>query len=60
VQGPAHVLELFKVNHATKSFVANLTRTPMSFLNDKDSRDQNYVFNDSPHTFYRNHAYRAG
>ena len=44
VKDPAHVLELFTVDHATKNVVANLTRTPMSFLNYKDFRDQNNVF----------------
>src|SRR5215469_15002602 len=44
VREPARVLELFTVDHATKSAVANLTRTPMSFLNYKDFRDQNRVF----------------
>src|SRR5690348_15397550 len=44
VKEPARVLELFTVDHATKSVVANLTRTPMSFLNYKDFRDQNNVF----------------
>ena len=44
VEDAAHVLQLFTVDHATKSVVANLTRTPMSFLNYKDFRDQNNVF----------------
>src|SRR5690242_3277474 len=44
VQDPTHVLEVFTVDHATKTAVANLTRTPMSFLNYKDFRDQNNVF----------------
>ncbi|HEY1240626.1 MAG TPA: ABC transporter permease [Bryobacteraceae bacterium] len=44
VQDPTHVLEVFTVDHATKTVVANLTRTPMSFLNYKDFRDQNNVF----------------
>ncbi len=44
VKEPARVLELFTVDHATKSVVANLTRTPMSFLNYKDFRDQSNVF----------------
>ncbi|HLK46837.1 MAG TPA: ABC transporter permease [Bryobacteraceae bacterium] len=44
VENPARVLELFTVDHATKSAVANLTRTPLSFLNYKDFRDQSNVF----------------
>src|SRR5581483_8106353 len=44
VADPTHVLEVFTVDHATKTAVANLTRTPMSYLNFKDFRDQNNVF----------------
>lgn len=44
VEDPAHVLEVFTVDHTTKTAVANLTRTAMSFLNYKDFRDQNNVF----------------
>lgn len=45
VEDPARVLELFTVDHATKTAVANLTRTAISFPNYKDFRDQSQVFN---------------
>src|SRR5580658_1414177 len=44
VQDPARVIQLYTVDHATKTTVANFLRTPMSFLNYKDFRDQNSVF----------------
>jgi predicted permease len=44
VEDPAHVLQVFTVDHATKTAAANLTRTPMSFLNYEDFRDQNNIF----------------
>jgi hypothetical protein len=50
VEDPADVLERFTVDHATKRVVAILSRTPTSFLNYKDSRDQNNLFHDSLHT----------
>src|SRR5579871_603470 len=45
VQDPSHVIEVFTVDHATTTTLSNLQRTPMSFLNYKDFRDQNNVFN---------------
>jgi len=44
VQDAAHVLQVFCVDHATVTTGANLVRTPMSFLNYQDLRDQNNVF----------------
>ena len=44
VRDPARILEAFTVDHATTTTVANFLRTPMSFLNYKDFRDQNDVF----------------
>ena len=44
VKDPARVIQLFTVDHATTTTVANFLRTPMSFLNYKDFRDQNNVF----------------
>jgi len=44
VADAARVIEVYTVDHATKTTVANLLRTPMSFLNYKDFRDQNNVF----------------
>ncbi len=44
VEDPSRVLELFTVDHATKTTVANLARTGISYLNYKDYRDQNDVF----------------
>jgi len=44
VADAARVMELYTVDHATKTTVANFLRTPMSFLNYKDFRDQNNVF----------------
>jgi predicted permease len=43
VQDSARVIQLFTVDHATTTTIANLQRTPMSFLNYKDFRDQNNV-----------------
>ena len=44
VEDAARVIEVFTVDHATRTTAANLVRTPMSFLNYKDFRDQNNVF----------------
>ncbi|HYL73445.1 MAG TPA: ABC transporter permease [Bryobacteraceae bacterium] len=44
VQEAARVLQVYCVDHATVTTAANLTRTPMSFLNYQDLRDQNNVF----------------
>jgi len=44
VADAARVIEVFTVDHATKTTTANFSRTPMSFLNYKDFRDQNNVF----------------
>jgi putative ABC transport system permease protein len=44
VQDPARVIQVYTVDHATTSTLSNFQRTPMSFLNYKDFRDQNNVF----------------
>src|SRR5438270_1823386 len=44
VQDATRVIEVFTVDHATKTTAANLVRTAMSFLNYKDFRDQNNTF----------------
>ena len=44
VRDPSRVLECFTVDHATQTTAANLTRTPVSWLNYKDFRDQNSMF----------------
>ena len=44
VEDAARVIEVFTVDHATRTTAANFVRTPMSFLNYKDFRDQNNVF----------------
>ena len=44
VAEPARVMQVYTVDHSTKVTAANLTRTPVSFLNYKDFRDQNNVF----------------
>src|SRR5580704_8540455 len=44
VADAAHVIQVFTVDHATKTTAAGFLRTPMSFLNYKDFRDQNNVF----------------
>jgi putative ABC transport system permease protein len=44
VENPARVMQLFTVDHATTTTTANTLRTPMSFLNYRDFRDQNHVF----------------
>ena len=44
IEDPSHVLQVFTVDHTTKTVVANLTRTAVSFPNYKDFRDQNTVF----------------
>lgn len=44
VSDPARVIEVYTVDHATTTTAANLVRTPMSFPNYRDFRDQNDVF----------------
>ncbi len=44
VKDPSRVLELFTVDHATRTAAPNLTRTPMSYPNFVDFRDQNRIF----------------
>src|SRR5579871_4661137 len=44
VEDSSRVLELFTVDHATIATAANFNRTPMSFKNYQDFRDQNDVF----------------
>ena len=44
VQDSSRVLELFTVDHATVTTAANFDRTPVSFKNYLDFRDQNDVF----------------
>jgi putative ABC transport system permease protein len=44
VRDASHVIECFTVDHATTTTAANLTRTPISWLNFKDFRDQNATF----------------
>src|SRR5579862_2313417 len=44
VEDPARVVELFTVDHVTVNPVANLERTPTSYKNFLDYRDQNNVF----------------
>src|SRR5579872_6998001 len=44
VEDSSRVLELFTVDHATIATAANFNRTPMSFKNYLDFRDQNDVF----------------
>jgi predicted permease len=44
VEDSARVLQVFTVDHATTTTIANIQRTPMSFLNYKDFRDQNNAF----------------
>src|ERR1051326_5618756 len=44
VEDPSRVMEVFTVDHATRTTVANLVRTPMSYLNYKDFRDHSNVF----------------
>ena len=44
VENPSRVLELFTVDHATVTTAANFTRTPMSFKNYEDFRDQSDSF----------------
>ncbi len=44
IEDSSRVLELFTVDHATVTTTANFNRTPMSFLNYQDFRDQNDVF----------------
>lgn len=44
VKDPSQVLELFTVDHATRTAAPNLTRTPMSYPNFVDFREQNNVF----------------
>jgi putative ABC transport system permease protein len=44
VKDPSQVIELYQVDHVTHSFVSNLRRTPLSYPNFVDLRDQNDVF----------------
>lgn len=44
VTEPARVMEVYTVDHATATTAANLARTPVSYLNYVDYRDQNDVF----------------
>lgn len=44
VKEPSRVLELFTVDHATRTAAPNLTRTPVSYPNFLDFREQNNVF----------------
>ncbi|MBV9613701.1 MAG: ABC transporter permease, partial [Acidobacteriaceae bacterium] len=44
VKDPSRVLEVFTVDHATRTAAPNLTRTPMSYPNLVDFRAQNRVF----------------
>ncbi len=44
VEDSSRVMELFTVDHATIATAANFNRTPMSFKNYLDFRDQNDVF----------------
>lgn len=44
VQDPSRILQVFCVDHATVTTGANLVKTPMSYQNYKDLRDQNDVF----------------
>lgn len=44
VRDAARVMQVFTVDHATTTTAANLARTPVSYLNYKDFRDQNQVF----------------
>jgi predicted permease len=44
VKEPGRVLELFTVDHATKSAAPNFDRTPISYPNFLDIREQNDVF----------------
>lgn len=44
VKDPSAVIEIYQVDHATHSTVANLTRTALSYPNFSDLRDQNNLF----------------
>ncbi|HEY2017760.1 MAG TPA: ABC transporter permease, partial [Bryobacteraceae bacterium] len=44
VRDATRVIEVYTVDHATTTTAANLQRTPMSFPNFKDFRDQNTAF----------------
>src|SRR5215472_14730443 len=44
VEDSSRVMELFTVDHATIATAANFNRTPMSYKNYLDFRDQNDVF----------------
>src|ERR1700738_5087356 len=44
VQDAAKVIQVYTVDHATQTTAANLVRTPMSYLNYRDFREQNNVF----------------
>lgn len=44
VEDPSRVVEIYTVDHATRTAAPNLTRTPMSYPNFIDFREQNRVF----------------
>jgi predicted permease len=44
VKDPSRLVELYQVDHATHTLVANLNRTPLSYPNFVDLRQQNDVF----------------
>jgi putative ABC transport system permease protein len=44
VKDPSRVLQVFTVDHATRTAAPNLSRTPMSYPNFVDFREQNQVF----------------
>jgi len=44
VNDPGRILELYTVDHATANSTPNVIRTPMSYPNFVDFREQNYVF----------------
>src|SRR5581483_11810599 len=44
VKDPSRVLEIYTVDHATRTAAPNLTRTPVSYPNFVDIREQNQVF----------------
>src|SRR2546427_6307919 len=44
VNDPGRILELYTVDHATASSAPNIARTPMSYPNFVDFREQNDVF----------------
>ncbi len=44
VKEPSRIVALFTVDHATRTAAPNLTRTPSSYPNITDYREQNHVF----------------